>query len=129
MAHIGRKLRELRLRSGLSLKDVEERSAALARDWGGDSYQISGSFLAEVELGKHEMTIPELVALSTIYCEPAEQLLSEFLPKLLRTLYPTPSDRLAPQESLMSFDLRFRTLAGLSAAIYPADYAVARFMP
>lgn len=84
MAHIGRKLRELRLRSGLSLKDVEERSAALARDWGGDSYQISSSFLAEVELGKHEMTIPKLVALSTIYCEPAEQLLSEFLPKLLR---------------------------------------------
>ena len=57
MAHIGRKLRELRLRSGLSLKDVEEHSAVLARDWGSDSYQISGSFLARVELGKHEMTV------------------------------------------------------------------------
>jgi hypothetical protein len=83
VAHIGKNLRELHLRWGLSLKDVEEHSAVLARDWGSDSYQISGSFLARVELGKHEMTVPKLIALSTIYREPAEQLLSEFLPKLL----------------------------------------------
>jgi transcriptional regulator with XRE-family HTH domain len=83
VAHIGSKLRELRLRWGLSLKDVEERTMVLAYDWGSDSYQISGSFLARVELGKHEITIPKFIALSTIYCEPAEQLLREFLPKLL----------------------------------------------
>jgi hypothetical protein len=83
VAHIGKNLRELHLRWGLILKDVEEHSAVLARDWGSDSYQISGSFLARVELGKHEMTVPKLIALSTIYREPAEQLLSEFLPKLL----------------------------------------------
>jgi hypothetical protein len=83
VAHIGKNLRELHLRWGLTLKDVEEHSAVLARDWGSDSYQISGSFLARVELGKHEMTVPKLIALSTIYREPAEQLLSEFRPKLL----------------------------------------------
>jgi transcriptional regulator with XRE-family HTH domain len=83
VGHIGRRLRELRLRWGLSLKDVEERTTMLARGWGSDSYQISGSFLARVEQGKHEMTVPKLIALSTVYCEPAEQLLCEFLPKLL----------------------------------------------
>jgi transcriptional regulator with XRE-family HTH domain len=83
VVNIGAKLRELRLQWGLSLKDVEERSTVLARDWASDSYQISGSFLARVELGKHEMTVPKLITLSAIYDAPPEQLLRDFLPKTL----------------------------------------------
>jgi transcriptional regulator with XRE-family HTH domain len=81
VADVGKKLREIRLRWGLSLKEVKERSSILARIWGSTSYEISGSFLARVELGKHEMTVPKLITLSTIYSEPPELLLREFQPK------------------------------------------------
>jgi transcriptional regulator with XRE-family HTH domain len=79
---MGEKLRKIRLRWGLSLREVKERSEKLAKDWGSDSYGISGSWLARLERGKHEMTVPKLITLSTIYCEPAEELLREFQPKV-----------------------------------------------
>jgi transcriptional regulator with XRE-family HTH domain len=82
VANIGEKLRMIRVRWGLSLREVKERSERLAKDWGNDSYGISGSWLARLERGKHEMTVPKLITLSTIYSEPAEELLREFQPKL-----------------------------------------------
>jgi transcriptional regulator with XRE-family HTH domain len=82
MEAIGTRLRAIRVRWGLSLREVMERSEKLAQHWGNDSYEISGSWLARLERGKHEMTVPKLITLSTIYSEPAELLLREFQPKL-----------------------------------------------
>lgn len=82
MTNIGEKLRSIRVRWGLSLREVKERSHRLAKDWGNDAYGISGSWLARLERGKHEMTVSKLITLSTIYSEPAEELLREFQPKM-----------------------------------------------
>jgi transcriptional regulator with XRE-family HTH domain len=81
VANIGEKLRTIRVRWGLSLREVKERSEKLAKEWGSESYGISGSWLARLERGKHEMTVPKLITLSAIYSEPAEELLREFQPK------------------------------------------------
>jgi transcriptional regulator with XRE-family HTH domain len=77
---IGTRLRSIRVRWGLSLRAVEGRSQKLAEEWGNSSYEISGSWLARLEGGRHEMTVPKLLALATIYGEPPEQLLNEFRP-------------------------------------------------
>jgi transcriptional regulator with XRE-family HTH domain len=82
VGNIGEKLRSIRVRWGLSLSEVKERSEKLAKVWGNNSYGISGSWLARLERGKHEMTVPKLITLSAIYNEPVEQLLREFQPKL-----------------------------------------------
>lgn len=50
MAGIGTQLRAIRLQWGLSLREVEERSFSLAQECGEASYQISGSWLARVEV-------------------------------------------------------------------------------
>ena len=85
MVNIGEKLRAIRVRWGLSLREVNEQSTKLAKDWGSKSYYISGSFLGRLERGKHEMTVPKLIALSTIYSQPPEQLLREFHPSMANT--------------------------------------------
>jgi len=81
MAGIGTQLRAIRLRWGLSLREVEERSFSLAQECGEPSYQISGSWLARVERGKHELTIPKLLSLATIYNLPPEELLRQCRPR------------------------------------------------
>jgi transcriptional regulator with XRE-family HTH domain len=80
MARIGAAFRAIRRQWGLSLREVEERSARLAQEWGDESYQISASWLARVERGKHELTVPKLIALATIYNQPPEELLSHCRP-------------------------------------------------
>lgn len=80
MSSIGGKLFAIRMRWGLSLDEVMHRSAALAEQWGSKSYRISGSWLARLERGEHEMTVPKLVTLATIYSEPPELLLREMHP-------------------------------------------------
>jgi transcriptional regulator with XRE-family HTH domain len=77
---IGIKLRSVRRQWGLSLREVEERSARLAQEWGDQSCQISASWLARVERGRHELTIPKLISLATIYNQPAEDLLRQCRP-------------------------------------------------
>jgi len=62
MAGIGTQLRAIRLQWGLSLREVEERSVSLAQECGESAYQISGSWLARVERGRHELTIPKLIS-------------------------------------------------------------------
>jgi transcriptional regulator with XRE-family HTH domain len=78
MATIGEKLRQVRVEWGLSLREVRERSVGLAKVWGSASYEISGSWLARLERGKHEMTVPKLISLATIYSTPPEELLREY---------------------------------------------------
>ena len=80
MAGIGTQLRAIRLQWGLSLREVEERSFSLAQECGEPSYQISGSWLARVERGKHELTIPKLISLATVYNLPPEDLLRQCRP-------------------------------------------------
>jgi transcriptional regulator with XRE-family HTH domain len=82
MVNIGEKLRAIRELWGLSLREVNEQSTKLATDWGSKSYHISGSFLGRLERGKHEMTVPKLITLSTIYSQPPELLLREFQPAM-----------------------------------------------
>jgi transcriptional regulator with XRE-family HTH domain len=77
---IGTKLREIRRQRRLSLREVKARSAVLAEQWGNSTYEISGSWLARLESGKHEMTVPKLISLATIYSEPPEELLRQCHP-------------------------------------------------
>ena len=80
MERMGVKLRIIRQKWGLTLREVKERSLHLSRNWGEPSYHISASWLARVEGGKHELTIPKLISLATIYQEPAEELLRQCHP-------------------------------------------------
>jgi transcriptional regulator with XRE-family HTH domain len=75
VARIGEILRSLRLGSGLSLRDVNERSERLAALWGNRSYEVSASWLAKLEVGGHEISVSKLISLATIYNKPPEVLL------------------------------------------------------
>lgn len=81
MERIGTKLRVVRQRWGLTLREVKQRSLDLSKSWGEPSYHISVSWLARVERGKHDLTIPKLISLATIYQEPAEELLRQCHPE------------------------------------------------
>lgn len=80
MGTIGTTLRQMRLQWGLSLREVRERSSALATEWDNPLYEISASWLARLEQGQHEMTIPKLISLATIYSESPEWLLRQCHP-------------------------------------------------
>jgi len=88
MATIGEKLRQVRVQWGLSLREVRERSIGLANAWGNSSYEISASWLARLERGKHEMTVPKLISLATIYSKPPEELLREYHPRSMTMTLP-----------------------------------------
>ncbi len=49
MPGIGDLLRSIRSQWGLSLRDVNDRSKALAQQWGSRSYKVSVSWLAKLE--------------------------------------------------------------------------------
>lgn len=80
MAGIGTQLRAIRHQWSLSLREVEERSMSLAQEYGDSTYQISGSWLARVERGRHELTVPKLISLAKIYNLPPEELLRQCRP-------------------------------------------------
>src|ERR1700751_5633996 len=80
METMGVKLRIIRQKWGLTLREVKERSLHLSRNWGEPSCHISASWLARVEGGKHELTVPKLISLATTYQEPAEELLRQCQP-------------------------------------------------
>jgi hypothetical protein len=81
MPGVGEMLRTVRSQWGLSLRDVKDRSKALAQQWGSRSYEVSYSWLGKLERGEHDMTVPKLISLATIYSRPPEDLLRECLPK------------------------------------------------
>src|ERR1700760_4750808 len=80
MKGIGIRLLSVRRQWGLSLREVEERSLRLDQNWGDQSYQISASWLARVERGRHELTVSKLIALATIYQQRPEELLMQCWP-------------------------------------------------
>jgi transcriptional regulator with XRE-family HTH domain len=72
---IGERLRAIRQRWQLSLREVEERSLRFAQEYGSQSHRVSASWLVRLEREEHELTVSKLIALADIYNIPAEQLL------------------------------------------------------
>jgi transcriptional regulator with XRE-family HTH domain len=81
MAGIDARLRAIRQKWGLSLREVEQRSRRIAQERGDLSYHVSSSWLARLERGKHELTVNKLVALAEIYSIPLDQLLRAVHPR------------------------------------------------
>ncbi len=83
MAEIGKLLRGIRKEWGLTLRQVKERSEAIAQLTGNSSHIISFSYLAKLESGKHDvrdMAVSKLLSLSEIYSTEPNTLLSECMP-------------------------------------------------
>jgi hypothetical protein len=80
VAGIGEVLRSVRIKWGLSLRDVKKRSLGLADEWGSRSYEVSGSWLCNAERGNFDITVPKLISLATIYSQAPEELLRHCLP-------------------------------------------------
>jgi transcriptional regulator with XRE-family HTH domain len=75
MAGLGARLRARRQQWRLSLREVEQRSRRIARDWGDPSYQVSASWLKRLESDEHEWTVRKLMVLAEIYSIPTDQLI------------------------------------------------------
>ena len=73
---IGAKLRSVRSQWQLTLREVEERCARLAQQWGNPNYRISASWLDRVERENRELSATKLIVLAVVYGLTAEQLLS-----------------------------------------------------
>jgi transcriptional regulator with XRE-family HTH domain len=76
MDQSGSKLRAVRQRWGLSLREVEERSAQLAQLWKRPACKISASWLDRIEQGAAGISLAKFIALAAIYSIPADALLS-----------------------------------------------------
>jgi hypothetical protein len=76
MKGIGAKLRLIRLKWGLTLREVEERSAHLAKDWDNSSYRISASWLDRVEREDRHLSAAKLIVLAVVYSISPNELLA-----------------------------------------------------
>jgi hypothetical protein len=76
MAGIGNKLRAFRLQWQLTLREVEERSAGLAQQWGTPAYKISASWLDRVEREDRGLSATKLIVLAVIYSLTADQMIA-----------------------------------------------------
>jgi len=76
MEQIGARLRAVRQKWGLTLREVEERSARLASEWGMPSYRISASWLDRVEREGRFLSAVKLIVLAAVYSIPADELLA-----------------------------------------------------
>lgn len=85
MEGIGSKLRAARLERHLTLREVEERTARLAQQWGNSSYRMSASWLARVENDSGGLSAMKLIVLAVIYDLSAQQLLG-FYPSVSSSL-------------------------------------------
>jgi len=75
MERIGSRLRAIRSKWGLTLREVAERSVRLAEKYGNPSLRISSSWLARVEQEGHDFSASKLIVLSHIYHLSSEELL------------------------------------------------------
>jgi hypothetical protein len=76
MEGIGSRLRAVRGKWGLTLRDVEERSVRIAQQSGNLSYQISASWLDRIEREDRALSGAKLIVLGVIYSLSAEELLA-----------------------------------------------------
>lgn len=74
----GRRLRAVRERMRLSMREVEELSSEIAGQMNGRQYFISRTWLAEIESGSFKLNIYKLQSLSLIYRMGVDELLSFF---------------------------------------------------
>src|SRR4029077_18225954 len=74
----GEKLKELRVRLGLTTRDVEERSRQIADDRHNREFHLSHAWLTDIENGKFTPGIFKLFTLSAIYGCKFPELLSFF---------------------------------------------------
>ena len=80
MEGIGGKLRAARVQWQLTLREVEDRSARLADQWGNPAYKISASWLDRVEREDGGLSATKLIVLAVIYGLSAEQMLGMCTP-------------------------------------------------
>jgi transcriptional regulator with XRE-family HTH domain len=76
MEQIGARLSAIREKWGLTLRQVEERSARLAQEWGQPSYKISASWLNRVEQKGRRLSGEKLIVLGAVYGISADELLA-----------------------------------------------------
>jgi transcriptional regulator with XRE-family HTH domain len=74
----GEKLKDLRLRLGLTTRDVEARSQQIADDKHNREYYLSHGWLTDIENGKFTPSIYKLYTLSAVYHRSFVELLSFF---------------------------------------------------
>jgi transcriptional regulator with XRE-family HTH domain len=75
MVGIGSRLRAIRQKWGLTLREVAERSVRLSEKYGNPNLRISPSWLARVEQDGHDFSSSKLIVLSYIYHLSSEELL------------------------------------------------------
>ncbi len=78
MEHAGRRLKQLRVRLGLTLRDVDKLSRQLAQEKQNNEYTVSRGWLNNVENGSFTPSIYKLYSLSVIYHESWPHMLSFF---------------------------------------------------
>jgi transcriptional regulator with XRE-family HTH domain len=136
MAGIGGRLRAIRQRWGLSLREVEQRSRSIAWERGDSSFQVSASWLARLESDGHELAVNKLIALAEIYSIPIDQLLRNCLRNAESLALPSPSATTLPiegspksQSDHLLSDTPFRdqspdetTLLPKKNALFPTPY-------
>ncbi len=76
MDGIGIQLRAARQRLALTLREVEDRTAQLAQQWGNSAYRISASWLDRVERENRGLSATKLIVLAFIYNLTMEQMLA-----------------------------------------------------
>lgn len=91
MEGIGGKLRATRLAWKLTLREVEQRSLQLAKQWDNPAYRISASWLDRVERENRGLSATKLIVLANVYSLTPEQMLS---------LCPAPGTFAAPLEHI-----------------------------
>jgi transcriptional regulator with XRE-family HTH domain len=79
MAHAGDRLRNLRIRRGLSIRKVADLSRVVAVDRNCNDFAISHARLAQVENDESVPSIFKLFSLSVIYGVPLNELLSVYV--------------------------------------------------
>ena len=73
---IGTQLRGARSRLRLTLREVEERSQLLSRQWGNPAYKISASWLDRVERENRGLSATKLIVLAYIFNLSTDQMLA-----------------------------------------------------
>lgn len=66
MDGIGIQLRVARQRLGLTLREVEDRTGQLAKQWGNSAYRMSASWLTRVEQENRGLSATKLFVLAFI---------------------------------------------------------------
>jgi transcriptional regulator with XRE-family HTH domain len=74
----GKKLKELRVRLGLTTRDVEAKSQQIADEKHNREYYLSHAWLTDIENGKFTPSIYKLYSLSAIFHHGFVELLSYF---------------------------------------------------